>query len=94
MLSIVKILILFVQTIVGQMRVDIVDVGLLVRLRRQSDQPIIKQKDRRLINHRKQQNVNPKVKLVPVPQRRMLDVLLNNIRGVLVVVLWHLSQRI
>lgn len=94
MLSIVKILILLVQAIVRQMRVDIVCVCLLIRLGRQSDQSIIKQKYRWLINNRKQQHVNTEVKLVPVPQRWMLDILLHNVGRVLVIVLWDLSQRI
>ena len=83
-LSIVEIVIFFVQTVIRQVRKDIVGVALLVWLGSQPNQAIVEQEDRRLLNNRQEQNINSEVELVPPQECWLGEVFLDHVRRVLV----------
>jgi hypothetical protein len=76
---IIEIRVLLIETVIGQMAKDIAWILVCrVFFGSQSHKPIIIQKDGHGINDTRYQHVNPKVELVIIPERWLLNVFLHD----------------
>ena len=77
---VVEIVILLVKRVISQVCVRIVEVfRRVVLLRCQSHQAVLVEKDGHGVDHGRHQHVDPKVVLVPLPERGLIQILLDHV---------------
>lgn len=67
MSDIIKIAILLIETVIGQMNINILGVSWLILFGGKSYQTIVEQKDTHWVNHTRNEHINAEVELMVIP---------------------------